>query len=58
MEVLKTSIEGVFIIEPRIFGDNRGYFFESFNAKEFAEKTGVKVSFVQDNESKSKYGVL
>lgn len=58
MEVIKTGIEGVFIIEPKVFGDNRGYFFESFNAKEFAEKTGVDVTFVQDNESKSKYGVL
>lgn len=58
MEVIKTSIEGVLVIEPKVFGDNRGYFFESFNAKEFAEKTGVDVTFVQDNESKSKYGVL
>jgi len=58
MEVFKTGIEGVFIIEPKVFGDNRGYFFESFNAKEFAEKMGVDVTFVQDNESKSKYGVL
>ena len=58
MEVIKTNIEGVLIIEPKVFGDNRGYFFESFNAKEFGEKTGVDVTFVQDNESKSKYGVL
>lgn len=58
MEVRKTNIEGVLIIEPKLFGDNRGYFFESFNAKEFAEKTGVDVTFIQDNESKSKYGVL
>lgn len=58
MEVFKTGIEGVYIIEPKVFGDNRGYFFESFNAKEFAEKTGLNVTFVQDNESKSKYGVL
>lgn len=58
MEVLQTSIEGVYIIEPKVFGDNRGYFFESFNAKEFAEKVGIDVAFVQDNESKSKYGVL
>ena len=58
MEVFKTGIEGVFVIEPKVFGDNRGYFFESFNAKEFAEKTGVDVTFVQDNESKSRYGVL
>lgn len=58
MEVIKTNIEGVLIIEPKVFGDNRGYFFECFNAKEFGEKTGVDVTFVQDNESKSKYGVL
>lgn len=58
MEIVKTSIEGVFIIEPRVFGDERGYFFESFNAKEFAEKTGLEITFVQDNESKSRYGVL
>ncbi len=58
MEVIKTEIEGVFIIEPRVFGDARGYFFESFNAREFAEKTGLQVNFVQDNESMSHYGVL
>lgn len=58
MEVIKTKIEGVFIIEPKIFGDSRGYFFESFNAKEFSEKTGLNVNFVQDNESLSRYGVL
>lgn len=58
MEVIKTDIEGVFIIEPKVFGDNRGYFFESFNVREFAEKTGKEVNFVQDNESMSRYGVL
>jgi dTDP-4-dehydrorhamnose 3,5-epimerase len=58
MEVIKTEIEGVVIIEPKIFGDERGYFFESFNAAEFARKVGVNTVFVQDNESKSKYGVL
>lgn len=58
MEIIKTAIDGVLIIEPKVFGDNRGYFFESFNAREFAEKTGVNVNFVQDNESKSRYGVL
>lgn len=58
MEVIKTEIEGVLILEPRVFGDNRGYFFESFNTREFAEKTGLDISFVQDNESKSCYGVL
>lgn len=58
MEIIKTAIEGVFIIEPKIFGDARGYFFESFNARDFREKTGMDILFVQDNESKSKYGVL
>ena len=58
MEVIKTNIDGVFVIEPKLFGDARGYFFESFNAKEFAEKTGLNITFVQDNESKSRYGVL
>jgi len=58
MEVIKTEIEGVLIIEPKVFRDSRGYFFESFNAKEFAEKTGLDTTFVQDNESMSTYGVL
>ena len=58
MEVIKTEVEGVLIIEPKVFDDNRGYFFESFNSREFAEKTGLDITFVQDNESKSRYGVL
>ena len=58
MEVVKTDIEDVLLIKPRVFGDARGYFFESFNAREFAEKTGIQVTFVQDNESMSRYGVL
>ncbi len=58
MEVIRTAIEGVFIIEPRVFGDARGYFFESFNEREFTEKIGKNVRFVQDNESLSCYGVL
>jgi dTDP-4-dehydrorhamnose 3,5-epimerase len=57
MNVIKTAIDDVVIIEPTIFGDARGYFFESFSQKEFEEKVR-KVRFVQDNESKSKYGVL
>ena len=57
MEVIKTDIEGVVIIEPRIFRDDRGYFFESFSQREFQEKVCNTV-FVQDNESKSSYGVL
>ena len=58
MEVIKTKIEGVLIIEPKVFGDSRGFFFESFNSKEFAEKTGLDIIFVQDNESMSSYGVM
>lgn len=58
MEIIKTKLDGVFIIEPDVFGDDRGYFYESFNAKKFKEKTGIEVNFVQDNESKSKYGVV
>ena len=57
MEVIKTNIEGVVIIEPSIFRDDRGYFFESFSQREFQEKVCNTV-FVQDNESKSSYGVL
>lgn len=64
MNVIKTAIEGVLIIEPKVFGDNRGYFFESFSQREFDEKVapipilGHTVTFVQDNESKSSYGVM
>lgn len=58
MEVIKTDIDGVLIIEPKVFGDHRGYFFESFNEREFALKTGQELHFVQDNESKSCYGVV
>lgn len=57
MEVIKTAIDGVYILEPRIFRDDRGYFFESFSQREFEEKIG-KINFVQDNESKSCYGVM
>ena len=57
MEVIKTDIEGGVIIEPRIFKDARGYFFESFSAKEFQEKV-CQTTFVQDNESFSSYGVV
>ena len=57
MNVIKTAIDGVVIIEPRIFEDSRGYFFESFSQREFDEKVG-RVIFVQDNESKSSYGVM
>lgn len=57
MEVIKTDIEGVLIIKPRIFNDARGYFFESFNKREFDQKVG-EIDFVQDNESKSSRGVM
>ena len=57
MKVIKTAIDGVVIIEPRVFEDARGYFFESFSQREFDEKVG-KITFVQDNESKSSYGVM
>jgi dTDP-4-dehydrorhamnose 3,5-epimerase len=63
MEVTQTKIPGVVIIEPKIFGDARGYFFESFSQKEFDEKVaipnfGKSIQFVQDNESMSSYGVM
>lgn len=57
MRVIETAIEGAIIIEPKVFSDDRGYFFESFSQKEFEEKV-CKTVFVQDNESKSTYGVL
>ena len=57
MNVIQTEIPGVVIIEPRIFGDSRGYFFESFSEKNFKEQV-ADVDFVQDNESKSCYGVV
>ena len=57
MEVIKTELEGVVIIEPKIFRDARGYFFESFSQNEFEEKVR-KIAFVQDNESMSSYGVM
>lgn len=53
----KTNIEGVYIIEPKVFGDNRGYFMETYSERDFFE-TGLKYKFVQDNQSKSKKGVL
>lgn len=57
MEVMRTTIEGVTIIEPRVFKDSRGYFFESFSQKNFDERVR-KINFVQDNESMSSYGVM
>ena len=58
MNVIKTAIPDVLIFEPKIFGDERGYFFESFNHKLFEEAVGYPVNFVQDNHSKSSKGVL
>lgn len=57
MEIINTNIDGVLIIKPRLFEDERGYFFESFSQREFEEKVW-KINFVQDNESKSSYGVV
>ena len=57
MNFIKTEIDGVIIVEPRIFNDARGYFFESYNAAEFAAN-GIPNTFVQDNQSKSSYGVV
>jgi dTDP-4-dehydrorhamnose 3,5-epimerase len=58
MNVISTAIPDVKIIEPKVFGDARGFFYESFNARAFAEGTGVNVQFVQDNHSKSARNVL
>jgi dTDP-4-dehydrorhamnose 3,5-epimerase len=57
-QVTTTPIDGVLVLEPKVFGDARGFFFESFNAKDFAQSTGLDVEFVQDNHSKSAKGVL
>ncbi len=57
MEIIKTDIDGLIIIKPKIFKDNRGYFFESFNKKTF-EDNGLNYNFIQDNESKSSFGVI
>ena len=58
MRVIKTKLEGVFVIEPNVFGDERGFFFESFNKEKFKTETGLDLEFVQDNHSKSAYGIL
>lgn len=58
MIVTKTHLEGCFVVTPAVFADERGYFFESFNAQLFQEKTGVTPHFVQDNQSYSTYGVI
>lgn len=58
MNVIKTDIEGVLIVEPKVFGDARGYFFESYHEERYAEMLGLEHPFVQDNESRSIYGVV
>ena len=58
MKVLATEIPGVLIIEPRVFGDERGFFFESFNLRRWREQTGLATAFVQENHSRSTQGVL
>ncbi len=58
MKVIETKLSGAVIIEPKVFGDNRGYFFESYNDKAFKQATGLNLTFIQDNQSRSKYGVL
>ncbi|MFP3277783.1 MAG: dTDP-4-dehydrorhamnose 3,5-epimerase family protein, partial [Paraburkholderia sp.] len=58
INVIATALPDVKIIEPKVFGDARGFFYESFNAREFARETGVNAEFVQDNHSRSVKGVL
>lgn len=58
MKVIRTPIDGLLVIEPTVFGDDRGYFYESFNAARFADLTGVRLDFVQDNHSRSARHVL
>ena len=57
-QVTQTPLAGVLVLEPKVFGDARGFFFESFNARDFKQATGLKETFVQDNHSKSTKGVL
>ena len=58
MNVIPTQLPGVLVIEPTVFGDERGFFYESFNARAFAQATGLELNFVQDNHSRSRQGVL
>ena len=58
MNVITTPLAGLLLLEPRVFGDDRGFFFESYNARRFAELTGITAEFVQDNHSRSSKGVL
>lgn len=57
MQVIRTELDGVLILEPKVFGDSRGYFFESWNAEKYASQ-GISCDWVQDNESCSRYGVI
>ncbi|MEO1523480.1 MAG: dTDP-4-dehydrorhamnose 3,5-epimerase [Cyanobacteria bacterium J06633_2] len=58
MNIVQTELPGTILIEPKVFGDDRGFFFESYNERLFAEKMGLEVNFVQDNHSRSAQGVL
>jgi dTDP-4-dehydrorhamnose 3,5-epimerase len=58
MNIQETHIPGLLVIRPDVYGDSRGYFFESFSARKFEEMTGINAEFVQDNESRSSYGVV
>jgi len=58
VNVVETTLPGVLILEPKVFGDERGFFYESFNARAFETATGLKRNFVQDNHSRSQKGVL
>jgi dTDP-4-dehydrorhamnose 3,5-epimerase len=58
MQIEETKLSGCYLIKPTVFEDSRGYFFESFNQKEFEKQVGINISFVQDNEAKSNYGVI
>lgn len=58
MKFTRTSIPDIFLIEPKVFGDDRGYFVETFKSELFEQETGIKTTFIQDNESRSSYGVL
>ena len=57
MKLIETGFEGLLVIEPKVFGDSRGYFFESYNERAFADN-GINIKFVQDNQSRSSYGVI
>ena len=58
MELIETTLKDCYVLKPKVFNDDRGYFFESFNARTFAHLTGKEVNFVQDNQSSSSYGVV